>query len=320
MIMNDIINTLRKSNRIGITFHSSPDGDALGSTLALMQGLKKLGKDCYIISKDKAPGVYKFLPYIDNVNTSNGEVIEETDCVVVLDCGNLERISGNLKIDSKHYVLINMDHHLSNDLYGDFNFVDTNSASVGEIIYQIIRLMGIRMDKEMAICLYTSLVTDTGGFKFSNTTSVTHGIAGDLINIGIDFSEIHRIIFENKKYEKVKLQAKVIDTIELKFNNKFCIMELTKDMLEKIGVDASDTSDIVSIGMGIDVVEVCALLKENDDGVKISLRAKKDFDVRKIAEIFGGGGHTKAAGLLLKTSLEEAKSIITKEVEKELIG
>lgn len=320
MIMNDIISTIRKSNKIGVTFHLSPDGDALGSSLALMQSLKKLGKDCYIISKEKIPEVYNFLPYADEINMSIGEVLDETDCVIVLDCGNLERIAGDLKLKSKHYVLINMDHHLSNDLYGDLNFVDTNAAAVGEIIYQIIRLMGIVMDKDMATCMYTSLVTDTGGFKYSNTTSVTHTIAGDLINIGIDFSDIHRIIFENKKYERVKLYAKAIDTINLMFDNKLCVMEVTKKMLNEVGVEPSDTSDIVSIGMGIDVVEVCALLKESDGGIKVSLRSKKDLDVRKIAESFGGGGHTKAAGLFLKTSLDEAKNIIIKAVEKELIG
>ena len=319
MIMNKIIDVIRRSETIGICFHVNPVGDALGSSLALMQGLRQLNKKVYIMSIDKVPTNYKFLPYSNEVSGEQSIVKENTDCIIALDCGNSERLSANLQLGTKKYTLINIDHHLSNELYGNYNYVDTNASATGEIVYQIMQLMGLNIDKDIATCLYTSIITDTGAFKHSNTTSVTHTIAGDLINTGIDFSELHRIIFNNKKFERIKLYGKVIDNMQLIHNGRTCLMELTKEMLEDFNLEGSDTSDIISIGSDIDSAEVVILIKETDNGIKISLRSKNVVDVRKVAEEFGGGGHTRASGLSLPNNLEEARNIIIKAIEKELI-
>jgi phosphoesterase RecJ-like protein len=319
MIMNSIIKTIKDSKCIGISFHGNPDGDALGSSLALMQGLRQLNKKIYIISKDTVPPVYKFLPFSEEVTGNCSTIIQNTDCVIVLDCGNMDRISGSLNLKNKSYKLINIDHHISNDLYGDYNFVDTNSSAVGEIVYQILQLLGLSISKDIAICLYTSLITDSGSFKYPSTTSVTHAIAGDLINAGIDFSDIHRLIFENNKFERVKLYGKVIESIELHHNGELCYMELTKKMLEDCHIEASDTSDIIALGASIASAEVIALLKETDKGIKVSLRSKKKVDVRMVADAFSGGGHIRAAGLSIDKSLDEAKDMIINALEKELI-
>ena len=180
MIMNSIINTIKSSQCIGISFHGNPDGDALGSSLALMQGLRQLNKKIYIISKDVVPPVYNFLPCSEEITGECSTVMQNTDCVIVLDCGNIDRISGSLDLKNRNYKLVNIDHHVSNDLYGDYNFVDTNSSAVGEIVYQVLQLLGLSITKEVATCLYTSLITDSGSFKYSSTTSVTHTIAGDI--------------------------------------------------------------------------------------------------------------------------------------------
>lgn len=319
MIINNIINRIKESNRITITFHVSPDGDSLGSSLALMLCLKKMNKNVSIVSKDSVPESYKFLPGVNEIEVASGLIPDDTDCLIILDCGDVRRVSADMNINSRNYTLINIDHHLSNDLYGDLNYVDTNAAAVGEIVYQLMQLMGISIDKDIATCLYTSIVTDTGGFKHSNTTSVTHTIIGDIINSGIDFSDLHRLIFENKKLERVKLYGKVIDKMVIVHNGKVCIMQLSKAMLDELNLESSDTSDIVSIGMSIDSVEVGILLKETVDGVKISLRSKSKVDVRKIAETFGGGGHTRASGLSTDKDIDAALEIILKAVEKELV-
>lgn len=319
MIMNSIITFIKNSKCIGISFHGNPDGDALGSSLALMQGLRQLNKKAYIISKDVVPPVYGFLPCSEEVTGECSTALQGTDCVIVLDCGNIDRISGSLDTKNRNYKLINIDHHISNDLYGDYNFVDTNSSAVGEIVYQILQLLGLSITKEIAVCLYTSLITDSGSFKYSSTTSVTHTIAGDLINAGIDFSNIHRLVFENNKFERVKLYGKVIESIELHHNGQLCYMELTKRMLEDCHLEASDTSDIIALGVSIDSVEVIALLKETDRGIKISLRSKNKVDVQMIAKAFSGGGHIRAAGLYIDKVIDEAKEIIINALEKELI-
>ena len=318
-MMNKVVEILNKSKKIGITFHVSPDGDSLGSSLALMLGLKKLGKEVYILSKDVLPEIYTFLPCCDAISASSSDVKEDTDCIAVLDCGNFERISANLNPKSKDYTLMNIDHHLSNDLYGDVNLVNTKASSVGEIIYEILKLMNIELDSNIASCIYTSIVSDTGGFKHSNTTSITHFIASELVSKGIEFNKIHRQLFENKKFARVKLLGKIIDSMYLIHNNQVCIMKLSKNMLDDLGIESSDTSDIISLGIDIDTVEVAALIKETCEGFKISLRSKNKVDVRKIAESFGGGGHIRAAGLTLKQSFNDAEEVIIKAIEKELI-
>lgn len=319
MIINEIYDLIRHSANIGITFHTSPDGDSLGSALALLQGLRKLGKHAYIISKDRVPELYDFLPYKDEVNAALDAPKDNTDCVVVLDCGNFERVSARLTLHNRKYKLANIDHHMSNGLYGDLNLLDTSAAAVGEIVHKILDALQIEIDKDMAICLYTSIVSDTGGFKHSNTTTVTHEIVGKLIETGFDFSEIHRLLFQNKKFNRLKLHGKVIENMYLLFNGEVAVMKLTKAMLDELGLEASDTSDIISLGVDIDTVEVTVLIKEVADGVKISLRSRSVVDVRKIAEQFGGGGHVRASGLSINKSMVEAEKIIINAIEKELI-
>lgn len=316
MIMNNILKKIKESNRIAITFHESPDGDSLGSALALMQGLNKLNKEVYILSKEKVPESFSFLPCSEEIDGLKHEVINETQCVIVLDCGDVKRINANLDFENRKYTLINIDHHMSNELYADLNYVDTNAAAVSEIVYQMLKIIGINITKDMAVCLYTSLITDTGAFKYSSTTSVTHTIAGDLVNTGIDFSEIHRIIYENKKFERIKFFGKAIEKMEL-VGDKICVITITKDMLLQNGnAKDTDTSDIIAFAMQIDTVEVALLIKETEAGIKASLRSKSKVDVRKIAEKFGGGGHIKASGLAMNDkTLEEARELILNEIE-----
>lgn len=323
MVMNDILKLIRESNSIAITFHCSPDGDSLGSSLALMLGIRSLNKNAYIVSKETIPELYSFLPSSEEINGKSHNIKNDTQCLIVLDCGDIERINAIVDFKNRSYSIINIDHHISNSLYGDINYVDTNSSAVGEIIYQMLQLLGVSINKSMAECLYTSIISDTGSFKYSSTTSVTHSIAGDLINTHIDFSKIHRNVYENKKYERLKLYGKVLDSMELIHvtDGDLCLMYVTQDMLDEIKIESStDTSDVISMGIEIAQVEVAILFKESEEGTKVSLRSKNIIDVRKIAELFGGGGHIRASGLYLKgKSIDEAKELIIPTVEKELI-
>lgn len=317
--MNNVIEAIKKSKKVGITCHVSPDGDSLGSILGMLQGLWKMGKEAYIMSKETLPYNFKYLPYCEKINDNTVSVLDKTDTVIVLDCGNVERINADLKMDKRNYTLINIDHHLSNDLYGDINCVHEKAAAVAEVVYDILKILNVPIDKDIATCLYTSLVTDTGSFKHSNTTLKTHNIAGELISTGIEFSQIHREIFENMNYSRIKLQGKVIENMKLYLKEKVCIMELTQNMLKESNSDNGDTSDIVSIGTKINTVEVTILLKESEDRIKVSLRSKDVVDVRKIAELFGGGGHIRAAGFSSDKDINEIKKILIYNIEKELM-
>lgn len=320
MIMNKILSKLKESNRIAITFHSSPDGDSLGSSLALMLGLKKMNKDAYIACKEALPKEYSFLPFGDVIDGSRSEILEGTDCLICLDCGDVKRLNLNFEISNRNFTVINIDHHISNELYGDLNYVDTNASAAAELVYGMLRSLGIKIDKDIATCLYVSLVTDSGSFRYSNTTSVTHVIAGDLINCGIDFSNLHRLIYENKEFRKVKLIGKVIDSMEL-IDDKICVMTLTKEMMESAGyTEECDSGDVISVGMQIGTIDCAVMLKESEKGIKTSLRSKNIVDVRKVAEAFGGGGHIRAAGALFKDiTMQEAKEKLILKIKNELM-
>ena len=259
------------------------------------------------------------MPYSNEINGEISRPPAETDCVIVLDCGNFKRVNADLKLQDKKYELINIDHHLSNDLYGDINFIDTKASAVGEIIYEVLRLLNVELDKEIGTCLYTSVLTDTGCFRHSNTTALTHNIAGELINTGIDFSNIYRMIFENKKIEKIKFFGEIISNMTLELNGKVSVMHIAKNVLEKYNLELVDTSDVIDFGVSIDTVEVAILIKEVGNGVKVSLRSKYLVNVSKIAEGFSGGGHIRASGFYAQADFDNTKVKLIEIIEKELM-
>ena len=323
MTLSQIAKFILESKKIGITYHVSPDGDAVGSVLALFNALKSLNKDCYIISKDTLSENLKFLKGAGEITGEITEPVDETDIVVVLDCGNLERVSANLKEFTG--TIVNIDHHLSNDKYGDINYIDANAAATAEIVFELLNLMGISFEKENSVikdigtCMYTSIVTDTGAYRHSNVTERTHKISATLKKIGVDNTFIYQSLFDNKDFSRIKLIGKALSNMQLILNGKVALLEIDKNFTADLGIDIGDTSDIISYGLQIKGVEVTLLLKEVEDGVKASLRAKSYVDVRKIAEVFGGGGHIRASGIKIRNmSMEEAKYEILNEIQKEL--
>ena len=247
----------------------------------------------------------------------------DTDLVIVLDCGNMDRICA--RVDDFCGTLINIDHHVTNDMYGVINHIEPKSAATAEIVYLLLKELGYNFDSEEEIfqrigtCIFTGIVTDTGCFRHSNVTKRTHTISGELIECGVNNTKIYDSLFDNKPYEKVKLMGYALSRLELLVNNKVSFIELSKELLDSVSLGNLDTSDIISIALGIEGVEVAVVTKEVEDGVKASLRSKADYDVRRVAEALGGGGHIKASGLkLMHTSLDEAKYKIIKEIEKEM--
>lgn len=317
--LNDVINKINESSKVALSFHASPDGDSVGASLALMNGLRSVGKSVYIVSKEAVPSTYSFLPAAGEIDGETKCLSDNTDLFIILDCGNVERINSEENILNRKYTLANIDHHVSNDFYGDLNYVDAKSSSMGEIVFDILNLLNIKITEDIAKCIYTSILTDTGSFRHSNTTSKTHMVASALLETKIDFNEIHRLVFDNKEYCRIKLLGKAIENMYLTCNEKVSIIKITSDLFKQLGIEDNETSDIVSLGLKINSVEVAVLLKEAKDGTKISLRSKSFIDVRKIAENYGGGGHIRAAGAFMKTSVEESEDIIKKALEKELI-
>ncbi|MBK5240905.1 bifunctional oligoribonuclease/PAP phosphatase NrnA [Clostridium sp.] len=319
MRISGIISKIKVCKKIAISFHTSADGDSLGSALALLIGLRKLNKEVYIISKEIIPQKFMFLPYSYEITGELSEPLKDTDCIIVLDCGDFKRINANLSMQNRKFALINIDHHVSNDLYGDLNYIDTGASAVAEIVYEALTLLKVKIDSEISACLYTSLLTDTGSFRHSSTTAVTHSIAGELINTGIDFSDIHRKVFENRKFEQIKFCGEIISNMTSELHGTVCVMYIPKNLIKKYNLESSDTADVVTLGSSINTVEVTIVIREAENGVKVSLRSKSIVDVRKIAEGFNGGGHIRAAGFFTEINFHDIKVKLLEILEKELI-
>jgi bifunctional oligoribonuclease and PAP phosphatase NrnA len=320
MILLEIGKLIKEENNFAITSHTSPDGDSIGSLLGLYNALKEINKDADMFIDDSLPEKYSFMPKFNEIKQLENAK-KRYRCLFVLDCGDENRLGSCKELISRSDIVINIDHHISNSLFGNLNIVDKNASSVGEMIYQLIKINGLDVSKDTAMCLYTSILTDTGGFKYSNTTSMTFSIVGDLINNSFDFSEIYNRVFDVKTIEQVRLMAKVSSTLETFLDNKIGVISLTQNMLKECNASEEHASDFVNIVRDINEVEIGVFIKEVDNTTcRVSLRSKKYVDVRRIAEVFGGGGHIRAAGCTIKQTLEESKAIIIKEIQNILKG
>ncbi len=312
MIYPGIISKIKESNRIAIMSHIMPDGDNVGSSLALYNALKKYGKDVRFILDDDIPKVYCFLKGSDKVEKPGAH--ESFDVVIALDCGDAERL-GKCGVYLKDNFVINIDHHISNNGYGDLNMVDANAAATGEIIYHIIKILGIDMDTDISECLYTAIVTDTGQFQYSNTTSITHQIAGDLINNGVNVSLMFERIYQNSSKEKIMLMKTALDTLEFYNNDAVSCISLSLEQMREANAKEEDCDGLINLARDIECVEVAIFLKELEPGkIKVGLRSKKKVDVAEVALKYGGGGHVRASGCTLQGTIDEVKKQILASV------
>lgn len=293
-----------------IITHESPDGDTLGSSLALFRTLKKLGKEAEIVCCDPVPSAYSFLPEAVQVRLPSNA--HSLPYAVAIDCADKQRMGDAVSLFETAKTTINIDHHGTNDLYAAFNEVAPECAATGERIYQLIRLLVPEIDTETAECLYTALITDTGNFSYSNTTPDTLRTAADLLACGVDHALLNRRIYRSNPYRKIKLQGRAISNLELLCGGKLAVTVLTREEIEQCGATAADTEGIVDIIRDIDTVEVAMFFKESLDGAfRVSLRSKETADVSVIAALEGGGGHVHAAGCTITGDFQQGYQRLT---------
>lgn len=302
-----IIDELKKFSSYAIIAHVSPDGDALGSSLGLYNALKSIGKYAEVFIDDDLPSHYSYLPGFNQVNSHEYDE-KEYDKIIILDCGDIERC-GRFKdfvLENKSKA-INIDHHISNTKFAEINYVLPDASSVGEIVYYLIKEAHIQITKDIATCLYTSILTDTGGFKYSNTKKSTHMAAAELIDHGVEFTRIQEKIFNSRTISQTRLLACVLPTMKLYFDNKVAVLYMTQQMIKECGAEDESTGEFVSYARDIDTAEVGIFIKEKNDNIcRVSLRSKSYIDVNKIAEKFSGGGHMRAAGCTINGTVEYA--------------
>ncbi len=310
--------SIEEADNIYLASHISPDGDSLGSLLGLGHALKKLDKDINLVKVDDLPKSFAFLPGIGDIDNIND--YSNIDLFISLDCADQYRLGDKgIKAYENAKKTVNIDHHISNTNYADLNLVDAKASSTCEIVYEILKLLGFELDKDIANCLYTGISTDTGSFKFSNTSAKTHRIAAELIDLGVDLDRISIELYQNNSIESTGVFIDTVSSISFYEDNKIAVAKVNKEILNKNNAGWEDTEDIISFIRNISGVELACLLKEYDEKeIKISLRSKNYLDVSYICKQFSGGGHIRAAGCTIEASIEEAESLILKEARKHI--
>lgn len=310
MIVEAAVELIKESSNIAILSHIMPDGDNIGSCLALYNALVKLGKNVVVVQDDDVPEIYRFLKNSDRI--VKPECNYDLDLVITLDCGDTGRFGKSAKYLENNKI-INIDHHISNTNFGLYNIIDTNASATAELVYELINKLEITLDRDICECIYTGIVTDTGQFQYSNTTSATHRIVAELINNGVEPAKVYKDIYQNNSISKTKLIGEALNSIELYYNNKIASITLRKELFEQLGAKDEDSDGIINYARDIKGVEVALLFREIEDGkIKISFRSKDFINVNKIAQKFGGGGHKKAAGA---TAIGDIRNIKDQVIE-----
>ncbi len=306
MMINDAANILKWKSDFLITTHISPDGDALGSVAALAASIKKLGKNATIFMKDNVPEEYSFLPELENKHTIIPA--KHYDAVIVVDCGSIERVDSDF-LEFKNYdVLINIDHHKSNTNFGNINIVDKDASSAGVLVYKVLKAAGVSLDLDTATAIYTTILVDTGSFRYSNANAEAFKIASELIDSGVNAWDVAGSVYENQSLIRINLLKLVLAEMEIHIDEGFASMTITQDMLKKANADFDVTDGFINFARSIKGVEVALQFKQlGTEKYKLSMRSKGNVDVSEIAENFGGGGHKNAAGCYLDGDIDSVK-------------
>lgn len=312
-----IIEIIRSNSSFLLTSHEGPDGDAVGSTLALASFLRKIGKDVTVHFKDPVPDLYAFLPGCDSALPYIPD--RSFDVAFVLDIGELRR-AGSVFCNFKQFAtLINLDHHLSCDNFGTHNLIDSNAAATGVLVYRIVSAFGYQLDPETAICLYVSIITDTGSFRYSNANREAFTIAGEMIDCGVNAWNVAEQLYENQPQKRLQLLGCCLPTLEIIKGGLAASVTVTLDMYAATNAGAELTDGFVNYPRSIRGVEVAIFFRQLEERkFKIGFRSKGKVNVAAFSAEMGGGGHHNAAGCTLDGTLDEVKAAVYKVVEANL--
>jgi phosphoesterase RecJ-like protein len=316
--MEQILKHIKESRRILVASHAEPDGDCLGSLVALGLALSKLDKIITMLNPSPIPAVYRFLPGVERIVSQIKEATAY-DMAIILDCGDIVRVGENSSVVDQISLVVNIDHHVSNTRFGHLQLIDTGACATAEIIYRLINALEIPFDKRIATCIYLGILTDTGSFRFSNTNPAAFAISKAMIDIGVEPHLVAQRVFGTYSLGRIKLLNMALNSIEISANGKLSLMTISRSMLNATGTSTEDIDGLINYARRIEDVKVAALIHEIKNGAgkftnmnryHVSLRSDNTVDVAKIAAKFGGGGHTSAAGFKIESTLVALKEKI----------
>ena len=305
MTLDDIIEKINQAETIAILTHENPDGDAMGSSLAMYHALKAYGKNPDIIIPEHSK-VFNCLPGIENLKVQSD--IEHYDLAIALDCATVKMLNGFASYFENAKTKVCIDHHSTNTMFGDYNYVNPDAPACAQILLVILEYFGIEITKDIGTCILTGIITDTGGFKYQGVTAETFEFVAWLLNKGVNVSKVYREVLQIKTKPNFELHRIANNRIEFLEDGKIAYTYITKEDEEKVHAENGE------IGRDVEGVEVSIFIRQTDKGCKISLRSNDYVNVSDACVVFGGGGHPRAAGCTIQGTLEQAKEKILKEV------
>ena len=308
-LVEQIRDDILARQRFLITSHARPDGDSIGSQLAMAYALDALGKESRIINADRAPDHYYEFPGLDRIEIVPDVPADATaDTVIVMECGDLTR-TGVRGFEGRY--IINIDHHAGNRMYGAVNWFDISAAACGEMVFDVIRSLGVPLSLEIATHIYLAILTDTGSFHHSNITPRTFDICRQTVEAGVNPAAMARRVFDSNSFGKLKLIGALLDSMQLVDQGRLAVLYMDDAMLAACGCTYNDTEGVINLPLTAREIQAVVFFKASSAGdVRVSMRSKYDVDVRMVANQFGGGGHKNAAGFTVIGSLDEVRPVI----------
>ena len=314
MTLDNILEEIKKANSIVILAHETPDGDAIGSSLAMSLALKQMGKNPDVIMP-KYSRIFSCLPGVEDIKSESE--INEYDLAIALDSSDMKRLVC-VEYFENAKVKVVIDHHAKNQMFGDYNFVNPLAPACAEIIAGVLDYFGIELTKEIGECLLAGIITDTGGFQYSGVSDATFELAAELLRKGTNVSELYKNVLKTKTKPSFKLMKLAISRMEMFEDDKIAFTYLNQEDEKNADAEVGDHEGIVEIGRDIEGVQVSVFIRERDDlkGYKVSLRSNGDINVADLCFLLGGGGHKNAAGCTILGDIETVKNKILTEVRK----
>ncbi len=314
-----VLNIIRRHRKFLVTTHHNPDADAVSSVLAMAMFLKSLGKQVHVLNEDACPQWLKFLPGIPAFKKAGDTKKVDYEAAIVLDCGDLKRVGGVGKFIQKAKPLINIDHHVTNDRFGSVNVVDPKASSSCEMIFDLLKEAKCPLNKDLALLLYAGIMTDTGSFRYENTSAHCHAVAEQLMAFKFSAARMYDRLYVGIPVADMKMFTDVIHGAQLLDGNRVFCVSLSKKAVDRFSKSFDLKEKLFAFLRSIEGIEVVVILTElNTKEVRVNLRSQSNFDVAVLAQQFDGGGHKKAAGCKIYKPLAQAKKIICRAIHQKL--
>ncbi len=312
-----IVEAIQSRRRFVISSHSRPDGDSIGSQVAMALALRALGKQVHIVNADRAPAPLMAFPGVRDIEIAD-RVAGEYDAGIVLECGDLGRTGVR---GLGHGFLINIDHHPGNTAYGQINWFDASAAACGEMVYTLVRALGVPFAGDIAVHVYLAILTDTGSFHYSSISPRTFGICREAIESGVDPVEVARNVYDSNNMGRLKLFGSVLSAMQIDATGRIAIVYLDHEMARAAGGTYDDTEGLINLPLTVKEIQAVVFFKQVEgEQYRVSMRSKDDIDISAIAKEFDGGGHKNAAGCTVSGPIDGLQKTFVEKIERAIDG